>query len=270
LESFRETVTAAVSDFAEHGYDNQERLEHWMAAIRAAAERDLTPEFDLVQGLKDTFEAVYRRQVEQGSLMRTHAVDRYTLDRIKPKLRDELDRRILASANLIRLNRATAIQDTLQRFSGWATSIPIGGSDVVRRNPVKSDIRKALASLPFRERRVAIDQGHKFAANLSEILATDGGAIAGAWRHHYVRYPRVEHVARAGNIYLVRDSWAHKAGLVKPSEHGYTDEITKPGEEVLCRCAYQWLFSFGRLPSEMLTRKGHEELERVRLQMKAA
>jgi len=269
IRTFAQTITDAVADFATFGYDSEERLERWLAEIRLAAERDLVPESVLEQGLRDTFGAVYRRQVEAGGLLRTHAVDRYTLERVKPHLRAELDRRILASAQLIRSNREQAIAETLRRFSGWATSIPVGGDEDLARRPVKSDIRKALASLPFVERRCAIDQGQKFAANLSDILATDGGAIAFEWEHHYVRYPRPEHVARHGKFYLIRDSWAHKAGLVRPGKSGYSDEVSRPGIEILCRCTARYAYSISRLPPEMLTAKGAAELARVRTEMAA-
>ena len=132
------------------------------------------------QMLKDALAAVYDRLVEKGDVVRLHpGIPRFTLERLKPQLRAELDRRILASADLIRLNRKNSIEKTLQRFVGWSTSIPKGGSDVVDKAAEKKKIRKSLAQLPFEERRVLIDQGHKLRASISEIVAKDGNAIAG-------------------------------------------------------------------------------------------
>jgi hypothetical protein len=37
---------------------------------------------------------------------------------------------------------------------------------------------------------------------------------------------------------------------------GYTDEMSTPGEEVYCRCAYVYIYSLRKLPDEMLTIKG--------------
>ncbi len=234
-ESFYEVVTAAVADLATHGYDSQARVDDWSRRLREAATRDLVPEGDLHRLLRAQLGQAYERLVERGGALRQHpGLPRFTLERVKPRLRAELDRRIAASANLIRLNRQQAIEDTLQRFQGWATSIPPGGSDAIRKNPVKSDVRKALASLPFRERRVAVDQGHKLLSNLSNILATDGGAIAGVWHQHYTNNPRHAHKLRNNKVYLIRGNWAHERGLVKPGPVGYTDEITAPGEEVFC------------------------------------
>jgi hypothetical protein len=45
--------------------------------------------------------AIYRKLAEKGQIARYHCgIDRFTLDRIKPYLRAELDKRIMASANL--------------------------------------------------------------------------------------------------------------------------------------------------------------------------
>src|SRR5207247_2394734 len=103
------------------------------------------------------------------------------IDQIKPALHAELERRIMASADLIKLNRKAAIEKTVQRFSGWATSVPPGGTRATDKKKEKDSIKKSLKSLPFEERRVIIDQSHKFVANLNEIVAKDGGAIAGRW-----------------------------------------------------------------------------------------
>lgn len=101
-------------------------------------------------------------------------------------MRRELNRRILARVKLIKLNRDEAISTTPRRFQGWATSIPKGGSDAVKRIKEKSQIRKEISKFGVLQRRVAIDQTQKFAAALKEIIAKDEEAIAGerqtAWR----------------------------------------------------------------------------------------
>jgi hypothetical protein len=173
----------------------------------------------------------------------------------------------MASANLIKLNREKAIQSTLQRFSGWATSIPAGGSNVQDKPEVKSDVSKSLKQLPFEERRVAIDQGHKLISAINDIVAQDGGAIAAVWHSNWRQQNynyREDHRERDRKVYLIRDSWAHKAGLVKPGKVGYTDEITQPAEEPMCRCFYLFVYSLEDLPADMLTEKGREEIARVR------
>lgn len=269
--SFYDILTAAVADLVEHGFDSAERVAFWSVQLREAAKAAMMPEHEMDRMLRERLGQQYKKLVDNGELLRVNpGVDRLTYESIKPRLRAELDRRIMSSANLIRLNRQESVESTIRRFQGWATSIPPGGSDVARKGKAKDDIRKALAQLPFQERRVLIDQGHKFAANLSAILATDGGAIAARWRHHHSQEPRPEHVRRDGDIFLIRDSWADRAGLVKPAfAKGWTDAIEQPGELVFCRCTYTYLFRLRDLPPDMLTAEGRRRLADARAQVRA-
>jgi hypothetical protein len=268
-ETFYDVITAAVADLSTHGYDSVERLDFWLKRIRAAAEASLTPEYILERELKRQMGAIFERLVDKASILKRHpGVSRFTLANVRPALRAELDRRTLASAQLIRLNRTQAIEKTLQRFSGWATSIPVGGSGQVDKRETKDDVRKSLAQLPFEERRVAIDQGHKFASSLSNILARDGGAIAVIWNSHWrqANYDfRETHKERDGLVYLLRGNWAQERGLVKPGPAGYYDQVTAFGEEVFCRCWGTYLYAVRDLPPDMLTAKGRGELASVRV-----
>ena len=268
-DSFYSILTQALNDIIEHGYDSEERIAYWIQQLREAAIRTMTRPDVLQRALNDMLHSVYQAKIERGGILRHHpGVERFTLERVKPALRRELDRRIMASAQLIKLNRENAINDTIQRFSGWATSIPAGGSDAVDRMETKDQIRKSMASLPFRERRVITDQGHKFVANLNNILAVDNGAIALIWHSHWrergYNY-REDHKERDERVYLLRDNWAQQRGLVKPGAAGYYDQVTAVGAEVSCRCWATYLYSLRRLPDEMLTEKGREELARMKM-----
>lgn len=269
-----ETITAAVADLTRHGYDSQKRVDEWMAKIEAAARRSLTSPTKLEQLLRDTLKAEYARLVDRDHVARLHpGVSRFTLREVKPKLRAELDRRIMTSASLIKLNRDQSIDKTLQRFQGWATSVPAGGSKVTDRREVKYDVGKALKQLPFEERRVIIDQGHKLTASINDVIAQDGGAIAMRWHSHWreLNYNyRKDHKERDAKVYLIRNSWAHEKGYVKPGEAGYLDEITQPAEEPFCRCFGTYIYSVKRLPEDMVTQKGRDAMEAARAKVSAA
>ena len=117
--------------------------------------------------------------------------------------------------------------------------------------------------MPFEQRRVIIDQTHKLIDNINNIVAVDNGAIAGEWHSHWKQpnyHYREEHKERADKVYLIRNNWASEKGLIKPI-NGYTDEITRPGEEVYCRCNYVYLYNLRQLPEDMLTQKGKAELQ---------
>lgn len=273
-EQYLKALTAAVNDMAEHGFDEPARVTYWQDQLRAAAERVVGSTSEMEAMLRRVLEGVYRKWVDRGEVLRyNRGVGRYTLERIRPYLRNELDRRIMASAQLIRLNRAQAIDQTLRRFSGWSTSIPKGGTAPGSRVQQKRLIKKSLTSLPYQQRRVLIDQGHKLASSINAVVASDGGAIAGEWHSHWrqANYDyRPDHKDRDGRVYLIRGSWAQQKGLVRPGTVGYSDEVTQPGEEVNCRCYFKYLYSLRQLPRDMLTAKGLETLERARALMEAA
>lgn len=272
-QTFQDVLAAAIVDIVENGFDSVERIERWTRELRMAAERSLISPASLEQQLRDGLAAVYRRMVDQGGALRYNpGVERFTLEKLKPALRNELDRRILASANLIKLNRAQAIDKTLQRFQGWSTSIPKGGVSHETRSEVKANVRKSLASLPHSEHFVLIDQGHKLIASINDIIAADGGAIAGQWssRWRQAGYDyREDHKERDGKFFLIRDCWAHVAGLVKKGKAGYVDESTAPAQEPFCRCNYKYVYNIRDLPDDMVTAKGKNALREVREKMSA-
>ena len=269
---FDEVLAAAMEDLVEHGYDDQHRVAMWMELLREAAEASFAPSARVSAMMADALRAIYRRLVERGEVVRWHpGVSVYTLQNVAPQLRAALDRRIAAAAELIRLNRQEMIEKTLRRFAGWATSIPVGGTEAAVRREAKKEIRKSFTSLPFNERRVLIDQGHKLAASISETVAAGNGAIALTWRSHW-RQPgynyREDHKERDGKIYALRDAWAFRDGLAKVGPDGWYDEITAVAQEPFCRCYAVYLYSLRdleRTAPEMLTAKGRGELTLARV-----
>ncbi|HEY6925156.1 MAG TPA: hypothetical protein VI653_16895 [Steroidobacteraceae bacterium] len=265
---FYQVLSEAIDDLMTFGFDSQERLNRWVQKLDSAARATLVPISVLDRSVRDMLLRVYQRTVEGDRLLQRHeGISEFTLASIKPKLRGELDRRILASAELIKLNRETSIQRTLQRFAGWATSVPMGGTDVAERAEVKQNVRRGIAGLPFEERRVVIDQGHKLVSAINDIVARDGGAIAAIW-HHVMEgggyQARPEHVGRNGHVFVIRDNWALQKGLMKLAGHQYTDQVAEPGEEIYCRCWYEYIYNLRDLPPEMITSKGREALEIAR------
>lgn len=267
-DDYYSVLSAAVADLLEHGFDSEARVAFWADKLREAAKRLLRPPAEMERALRDTLAAIYRRMIERGQIAQYHqGIKRFTIDMVRPQLRAELDRRIMASANLIKLNREDMINATVRRFSGWATSIPKGGTERPARQKAKEEIRKPLAEERFRENRVLTDQGHKLRASLSEILAADGGAIALIWRSHWrqANYDyRETHKERDGKVYTIRNNWAQAAGLMKAGDAGYYDQITAVAEEVSCRCYATWLYSLSALPDDILTAKGRSELARAK------
>jgi len=272
MPTFFEVITEAVKDVEEHGYDPP-RVERWKMLIESKLAEIMPTIGRTTEQVNRELRSIYGRLVDRGGLAKLmpSGVSLFTINQVRPKLRTELERSILANANLIKNNRVVAKAITMRRFDAWCSSIPPGGSRAVKKKVVKTDIRKALASLPFEERRVAIDQGHKLVSALSDITAVGSNAIAAAWRSQWRQKNynyRVDHKERDGLIYVVRGCWAIEQGLII-ALHGYTDEITKPAEEVFCRCKYQYYFALRDLPDEMLTDKGRAWLAEARAKREA-
>ncbi|MHB8388255.1 MAG: hypothetical protein ACYDBH_01580 [Acidobacteriaceae bacterium] len=259
-QSFAALLTAAVQDIVQHGFSSSERVAEWMARLRFAMLREFPSARDLEGRMAQALEGAFTHAVSPAVLARMNpGIPRFTIERIKPELRGELSRRVMASAELIKLNRETAIEGTLRRFSGWASSVPAGGSRVVDRNEVKAHIAKPIRGMTFEVRRMQTDQGHKLVASVNAVIAQQSGAIAAEWRSHgrhdKAYDARPEHLARDGKMYAIRGNWAIEQGLMRKGI-GYTDEITQPAEEVSCRCWWSYRNHLRDLPDSMLTARG--------------
>jgi hypothetical protein len=254
--TFFEVINQAIADFLKHGFDDVNRLEHWLLQIKLSAHKHLMSEQEMQQKMEKALKVAFNRLVTKDGLV-SKEVSKYDVTRLSGKLRAELDRRIIASANLIKDDREQSIRMVLRRFEGWATSIPAGGTKIKPTPKEKSVIKKGMSDIAFKQRRVIIDQTHKLIANINEIVAVDNGAIAARWHSHWkqMNYDyRKDHKDRDDKIYIIRDSWAVKEGYIDPI-NGYTDDITSPGEEVFCRCNYVYLYNL-RQVKDLLTKKG--------------
>ena len=266
--SFNASLDEAVDEFTKEGFGDGSRLSLWLDRLRKSILADAPSLEVLHKRMKRSLQSFYTRATSKSRMARTNpSVSRYTIDMLKQQMRDELSRRIMASANLIKLNRERSIEQTLQRFSGWATSIPDGGSKNVDKREVKGHIKKAFRQLSYEERRVAIDQGHKLMSAIDSVVSENSGAIAAIWHSHWRQAGydyRPDHKERDGKYYAVRNSWAVKEGLINKGM-GYLDEMTAPAEEPFCRCYAEYVHALRDLPESMLTAKGKKLLEETRI-----
>ncbi len=257
--AFRALLLEGLQKFATSGYASEGDLQNWLRRLTAALEFDLPTDDESRSMLRRILDAVYAREVRGGIARVVPGVSRYTIDRVAPHLRAELDRRIFAGVELIKLNKRAATQKTLQRFSGWVSSVPPTGAITTDLRSVAREIAKPASRIKFEARRVAIDQGRKLSAAVAHVVATGAGAIGAIWHdrgqldHGYDARP--EHLARSGKLFLVRDSWAMEQGLVRRGGP-YTDEIEQPAEMVYCACYWEYLTTPYDLPRRLLTRRG--------------
>ncbi|MGK0739988.1 hypothetical protein ACSFCX_06590 [Yokenella regensburgei] len=271
MNTFTRTVRDAVKFFLSNGYSSREELERWQSIIRQAAESETADDYMAMVSRNLTH--AYDLQVGRAAALKRHpGISRFTINYLEPRLRTELDRRIFASVDLIKINRKKAIDTTLSRFSGWASSIPSANTIALTgiqgsMRETAAHIQKTAAQMDFEARRVMIDQNHKLIANIDNVIATSNNAIAAEWHSHW-RQPgydyREDHKERDKHIYLIRGNWAQKSGYVKVGPAGYLDEITQPGEEVFCRCYVIYLYNLRSIPEYMLTQKGRKFMESMK------
>ena len=261
MQTPQQVLTAALNDLQTHGYDSPERVEKWVRELSIAIERTgINNDEDLKQSVRAALTPKLTKASERA--MRSMKISRFTKANLSPRLYNELDRRILASAALIKLNRTAAINDTLQRFIGWSTSIPAGGAKIADKTDVKNDIKKSLSQLSFIERRVTIDQSSKLIANINNIVATDGGAIAVEWNSNWKQRNynyRDTHKALDKKVFIIKDGWADKEKLVKGDY--YEDLPDQFGQAIFCQCYGTYIFELSDIPEKMLTKKGQEYLK---------
>lgn len=276
MTKFSRVVRDAIRYFLANGYRSSEEMNEWASRIRMAAYEVAGTPDDYMQMITGNLSSIYDLQVNRGRALKRHeGISRFTIDNLNDTMRSELDRRIMASADLIKINRTKAVETTISRFVGWSTSIPSADHDIQQgRNSARgtvaanaSHIEKSAKQVDFEARRVMIDQGHKLIANIDNIIATNQGAIAAVWHSHWRRPNynyRKDHKERDLQVYLIRDNWAQKNGYAKAGAAGYLDEVTQPGEEVFCDCYVTYLYNLRSLPPEMLTQKGADFMAKMR------
>lgn len=258
-----------MADIERRGFLSIEQVKEWERRLAEALRRSFTPDAVMKTMVDRALVRLYEQMVDQAKILKFHpGVPRFTLERIKPYLRPELDKRISLSLNLIRLNKDSVVSKMQQRFSGWASSVPAGGSDHSKAREAKDTLKKGVAGAPYETRRVLIDQGAKLVSSINSVLAQQGNAIAAIWRSHghQAGYDaREEHVAyeveSLRKPFLVRDSWALKDALIRTAGARYTDGVEQPAELPFCRCHYSYLYNIRQLPRDMLTDAGLAFLE---------
>jgi hypothetical protein len=263
-ERLIDLIREAVSDVARNGF-SLTLLKYWTVRLEQAALlfRDTS---ESERRLAKSLSGLFDRKTSGNALKKAHlSVSKTTLQVIAPRLRPLLTERIMASADLIRMNRNQSIDRTLERFAGWMSSVPVTGTSQNTKE-VFTHIAKPLRSMSFEERRLFIDQGHKLIANVNYVIALQTDAIAGMWRHvHQAGYDgRPEHEARDGKWYVFRESWAHQDGFIGEGE-GFIEDLDElPAMPVNCRCWFQFAQNLRDLPVSLLTAKGRTELESAR------
>lgn len=267
-DNFTAVLNEAIEAMCAKGFDPT-LAAYYAGQIRRAAASKFKAGIATNDRMKRAMQAIYRRISPSGAKVPRAAggMSLITLQRLQPKLLALVNARILETTRLLKENHQAALDKIGQRFTGWASSVPPQGSRVELAREARDGIKKELRNLKYCENRVVIDQSHKLRSNMDDLLAIEGGAIAQQWHSHW-RSPgynyRKDHKERDMKFYLIRGSWAEKKGLIKPdpnlpSGEQYTDQVTRPGSEIFCRCYGTNIYNLRDLPDAMLTDKGNKK-----------
>ena len=264
MSEFDDILKEAVDYVIAHGFDNSPSLASLISRLRHAAELTATPEKIVKQRMASYLEQIFDKTTSRRGISKAFTdLPILTIDRIKPELRGELDRRILANAQLIKLNRNEAIDKTLQRFSGWMTSVPKDARAIDKKEAI-ANIKKPLEQLRYEENRRNIDQGHKLIESVNAVIAIQTNAIAATWSSRWRRAGydyREDHKELDGKTFAIRGNWAIEKGLMKRGK--YTDEIVQPAQLPFCSCSWEYISTLSQLPDDMITKKGRDALNAI-------
>lgn len=290
MKTFFQVLNEAVNELLTNGY-TKERKDFWTRALKESIIHYLPTERQIKDKTNRHLTAVYDKSINKLSRVvgqRKEGTENeyygaFTRNNMVG-LERELESSIGKSLSLITNNRALMIQHMVNKFEGWASSVPVGkppekigdkyvynhGKKVWYRPgvDVKESIKKLARNEKYKVDRVLIDQTHKLVSNINDVFATKNGAIAAKWDITHTKTGvggrpyehRPEHVQRDKTIFLIKDSWADQQGLVKPV-HGYTTDIEQPGELPFCRCSYVYIYNIKSLPEEFLTVKAKKMLQ---------
>ena len=176
----------------------------------------------------------------------------------------EMNKRVMATMQLFQSARDENLAKIVRKFTGWASSIPVGGVSNDRVKAEKASIRGFLTRLSRQEKRILVDQSYKLKASMTDLISKESGAIVAEWHdrgEHDIYYDaRKTHLDRSGTMFTIRDSWAHKQGLIK-APNGFTDDFEMVGEFPFCQCSYTYFYRLEDLPEQFLTAKSKNVLK---------
>lgn len=261
--SFDEVLTEAVNYFVTRGFNDETALTYWTKRLEIAARRELMSTTTLRRRMKDALAAEYRRQIERGLILSQHeGLSKSALNSFRLDLKGILSKRLSAANALVTLNREEDVAATLRKFTGWASSLPVGSSSQANRSEIRQDIKRALVAAKNKESSLVIDQRHKLYAALNAHIAQGAGAIGAIWvSHHTVpgydfRELHQTYAQRSAvRPFLIRDSWAHRQGVISSAGATFTDQLDhQPSQLPHCKCHYLFLYTTDRFPSDMIRR----------------
>jgi len=185
-------------------------------------------------------------------------ISRFTVDKLSEKSRAELDARIAKSLSSVE-GSPSFIDGLIKRFSGWITSVDSVEKKVLSsKEKFQDDDVSQLDEL-----QVTVNQTLRLINDINTLSAIENGAFAAQWHSNWrqLNYEyRESHKRLDEAIFLIRNSWADKAGYINAG-YQYIDEIEEPGNAPGCRCRFKFIYRVSQLPEKMISKKGKEAIK---------
>jgi hypothetical protein len=150
------------------------------------------------------------------------------------------------------------------QLAAFLSEIPIGGTKAAVVRGHVNPLKRALSDLLEWGGEMSRLQAMSFVSEVSDFLTPAGGdALAMTWQYSRPSCLVPSHEALHSRVYLVRDSWALKQGLLR-ADVGFVEDTRKFRREIGCMCLASWHFSLPRLPEDLLTPAGVAKIEEAR------
>jgi hypothetical protein len=180
-------------------------------------------------------------------------------DELLPGLRALLDEHVTSYAEQAEMFFAKQKLGFDQELTAFLAGIPAGGTKTALVRSHVNPLKRTLNDLVQWDADMHRLQSMSVVSEVDDFLRPSGGdALAMSWHYAPSSCLVPSHKALDGRVYVVRDTWAIKKGLVHAGPNGFTDETRKFRREIGCMCSSTWLFYALSLPEEVLTPEGIE------------
>ena len=236
-------------------------LDRLLATYRNISDEEIRSFINSLEpDLRREYKKAYYQYVNGGYKVFHPGIRAYRIEDMKPLYRKAVQNSVDNSVALIKTQNQDFIRTMQDRFRNWAT-IPSPEMRGLSSNPEKvvSYLRNSVLQAPeirkemtAHQHFIVEDQTRKLISNMNDITAKEAGAVAFVW--HNRRDAKVtgrpggknkpsakhgDHWEREGKLYLIKDSWAIRKGLLKKTKNvGYDIDIADglPGIPIACRC----------------------------------
>lgn len=192
----------------------------------------------------------------------------WRLEKIKPALRKEYKKSLLANILLITTQNESMMSLLRSRFTDWILkSSRDQNADSLKK---ALDITQATAKVNKRVNMIIKDQTRKSLNTYDEVVAKEYEAIGFIWNTRRDKkvvgnptglYPgngnekHRNHYERQGKFYFYKDTWAIKKGLINTKAKNFKwaeFEDGMPGIPINCRCFAYNIYDIEDVPKEFL------------------